>query len=85
MVGRGRAVNRPRRNRLAGVHAAPPGVTVDGMSEQTAGYDPAQDPDSDPASLNPRTGSQAAGGDEQDVDTDAEPANLNPRGTEDDA
>jgi hypothetical protein len=64
------------------VHAAPPGVTVDGMSEQTTGYDPAQDPDADPASLNPRTGSQAAGGDEQDVDTDAEPANLNPRGTE---
>jgi hypothetical protein len=43
------------------------------------GYDPAQDPDSDPEMLNPRTGTQAAGGDEGDPDTDAEPDNLNPR------
>lgn len=43
------------------------------------GYDPAEDPDSDPAMLNPRAGAQAAGGDEGDDDTDAEPANLNPR------
>ncbi len=44
-----------------------------------SGYDPAEDPDADPAMLNPRTGAQAAGGDEGDEDTDAEPANLNPR------
>ena len=44
------------------------------------GYDPAEDPDSDPAMLNPRTGEQADGGDaDTDPDTDAEPANLNPR------
>lgn len=42
------------------------------------GYDPAEDPDSDRAMLNPREGAQAAG--DADVDTDAEPANLNPRG-----
>jgi hypothetical protein len=29
--------------------------------------------------LNPRTGTQATGGDEGNVDTDAEPDNLNPR------
>ncbi|MBD3779943.1 hypothetical protein [Cellulomonas sp. ES6] len=44
------------------------------------GYDPAEDPDSDPAMLNPREGAQAAGDAGADVDTDAEPANLNPRG-----
>lgn len=44
------------------------------------GYDPAEDPDSDPAMLHPREGAQAAGGADTDADTDAEPANLNPRG-----
>lgn len=47
--------------------------------DTTQGYDPAEDPDADPAMLNPRTGGQAAGGDEADPDTDAEPENLNPR------
>ncbi|MBO3089977.1 hypothetical protein [Cellulomonas dongxiuzhuiae] len=49
------------------------------MSEETTGYDPDQDPDSDPASLNPRTGAAASGDPESDDDTDAEAANLNPR------
>ncbi len=44
------------------------------------GYDPAQDPDADPESLNPRTGSQAQGGTEGETgDTDADPDSLNPR------
>jgi len=49
------------------------------MSEDTTGYDPDQDPDADPANLNPRTGAAAAGDADSDTDTDAEPANLNPR------
>ena len=49
------------------------------MSESDEqGYDPAEDPDADPRSLNPRQGDQAEssppGG-----DTDADPDNLNPR------
>lgn len=52
------------------------------MSEHDeSGYDPSTDPDSDPASLNPRTGAAAAGGADHDEDTDAEAANLNPRST----
>ncbi|MCC2314044.1 hypothetical protein [Cellulomonas xiejunii] len=50
------------------------------MSEETTGYDPNQDPDADPANLNPRTGDAASGDPEADADTDAEAANLNPRG-----
>jgi len=61
------------------MRAPPPGATVDGMSEDTTGYDPDQDPDADPANLNPRTGAAAAGDADSDTDTDAEPANLNPR------
>lgn len=49
------------------------------MSEQPTGYDPDQDPDTDPGQLNPRTGAAASGDPETDADTDAEPANLNPR------
>jgi hypothetical protein len=55
------------------------------MSEQgdtNAGYDPEQDPDAQPESLNPRTGEEASsqgGQDEEYEDTDADPANLNPR------
>ena len=49
------------------------------MSEEPTGYDPDQDPDADPAQLNPRTGAAASGDPEDDADTDAEPANLNPR------
>ena len=49
------------------------------MSDSTTAYDPADDPDADPANLNPRTGAAAAGGTDDDADTDAEPANLNPR------
>ena len=45
----------------------------------STGYDPAEDPDSDPAMLNPRDGAQADGDSGADADTDAEPANLNPR------
>ncbi len=46
----------------------------------TAGYDPEQDTDSDPANLNPRTGAAAKGGSEDDGDDpDGDPANLNPR------
>ncbi|MFF1528316.1 hypothetical protein [Cellulomonas sp. NPDC058312] len=48
--------------------------------DSTQGYDPTQDPDTDPEMLNPRTGSQAA--DDGDAgDPDADPDNLNPRGT----
>ena len=57
------------------------GATVRGMTEETTGYDPAEDPDSDPAQLNPRTGGAAAD-DGTDGDTDADPDNLNPRDTE---
>ncbi|WP_155377515.1 hypothetical protein [Cellulomonas sp. JZ18] len=54
------------------------------MSEETTGYDPAQDPDSDPESLNPRTGAQASGAaSAESGDPDADPDNLNPRSTED--
>ncbi len=46
----------------------------------TNGYDPAEDPDTDPEMLNPRTGEQAEGGaPDDDTDTDADPASLNPR------
>jgi hypothetical protein len=47
-------------------------------SETQNGYDPAEDPDTDPEMLNPRTGTQASGGDEGG-DPDADPDNLNPR------
>lgn len=47
--------------------------------DSTQGYDPEQDPDSDPAMLNPRTGGQAADDGEAEGDTDADPDNLNPR------
>ncbi|GIG41655.1 hypothetical protein [Cellulomonas phragmiteti] len=51
------------------------------MSDDTTGYDPDQDPDTDPEQLNPRTGDAAAGGsaDAPGADTDADPATLNPR------
>lgn len=51
------------------------------MSENDErGYDPAEDPDADPRSLNPREGHQASGaGSDDDTDTDAEPGNVNPR------
>lgn len=59
------------------------------MSEQTDGYDPEQDTDSDPGTLNPRSGASAtsardAGAQQDDAretgqDTDADPGNLNPR------
>lgn len=53
------------------------------MSEQTSdGYDPAQDQDSDPDSLQPRTGSRASGADDAGTsagDPDADPDMLNPR------
>ena len=51
------------------------------MSEQTPStepYDPAEDPDSDPENLEPRTGSQASGG-PSTGDPDADPDMLNPR------
>jgi hypothetical protein len=50
-------------------------------NDSTAPYDPDQDPDAQPASLNPREGAQASGDAASDADTDAEPANLNPRST----
>ena len=46
--------------------------------DTTQGYDPAEDPDTDPAMLNPRTGSQAHD-DGDGGDPDADPDNLNPR------
>ena len=51
------------------------------MSEQTPdAYDPAQDQDADPESLQPREGARAAGGDAPDAgDPDADPDMLNPR------
>jgi len=52
-----------------------------GRSDDGAGYDPAQDPDADPGSLNPRTGGQAQGEGDGAEDTDADPDNLNPRDT----
>ena len=61
------------------MRAASRGANVDGMSDETTGYDPDKDPDTDPASLTPRTGAAAAGDAEADEDTDAEPANLNSR------
>jgi len=67
------------RRALVRVRAARAGANVGRMSEETTGYDPDQDPDADPANLNPRTGAAAQGGADQDADTDAEPANLNPR------
>ncbi|MFC8923014.1 hypothetical protein [Cellulosimicrobium sp. NPDC057127] len=49
-------------------------------SQQNDGYDPSQDPDADPANLNPREGAEAQGsGTSNDADPDADPANLNPR------
>lgn len=50
-------------------------------NDSTAPYDPDQDPDAQPESLNPRVGDQASGEAESDSDTDAEAANLNPRST----
>ncbi|MFB7886883.1 hypothetical protein ACFCZ3_02480 [Cellulosimicrobium cellulans] len=51
------------------------------MSENDErGYDPAEDPDADPRSLNPRKGRQASGsGSDHDTDPDSEPGNVNPR------
>ncbi|SDF55954.1 hypothetical protein SAMN04487781_1860 [Cellulosimicrobium cellulans] len=50
------------------------------MSENDErGYDPAEDPDADPRSLNPREGRQASGSGSEDTDPDAEPGNVNPR------
>lgn len=50
------------------------------MSEQTPdAYDPAQDQDSDPESLEPRTGDRAAGSGTTEGDPDADPDMLNPR------
>ncbi|WP_454042357.1 hypothetical protein [Cellulosimicrobium sp. Marseille-Q8652] len=46
--------------------------------EQGRGYDPGEDPDADPANLNPREGQGAEGSTDQG-DPDADPANLNPR------
>lgn len=48
-------------------------------SQRNDGYDPSQDPDADPASLNPRTGAEAEGTGTYDGDPDADAANLNPR------
>ncbi|WP_164545256.1 hypothetical protein [Antribacter gilvus] len=51
--------------------------------DRTTPYDPDDDPDTQPASLNPREGEQASGqpteGRGEYEDTDADPANLNPR------
>ena len=46
--------------------------------EQGRGYDPSEDPDADPRSLNPREG-ELAEGVPDGGDPDAEPGNLNPR------
>jgi hypothetical protein len=46
--------------------------------DSTQAYDPADDPDTDPEMLNPRTGAEASG-EEDATDPDADPANLNPR------
>lgn len=51
------------------------------MSEKTPSsepYDPAKDPDADPANLEPRSGAEASGG-PVEGDPDAEPSMLNPR------
>ncbi|WP_166436031.1 hypothetical protein [Cellulomonas shaoxiangyii] len=54
------------------------------MTEETTGYDPDQDPDTDPSSLNPRAGAAASDeGEDAGGDPDADPNNLNPRSTED--
>lgn len=58
--------------------------TPDRPSDAEA-YDPAQDPDADPESLNPRTGSQARGGSDEADDTDSDPDSLNPRAAGDGA
>ncbi len=46
-------------------------------------YDPDEDVDADPASMNPRTGAAAHDTAESDEyeDSDADPANMNPRST----
>ena len=54
------------------------------MSEQTpqdetTGYDPATDQDSDPESLNPREGDQATASTPAGTDPDSDPDMLNPR------
>src|SRR5690606_17853951 len=68
---------------VRGAGAAPRPDRGGPMSENDErGYDPAEDPDADPRSLNPREGRQAVGGEPQDADPDAEPGNLNPRGGE---
>ncbi|WP_435737628.1 hypothetical protein V5D56_03215 [Cellulosimicrobium sp. PMB13] len=46
--------------------------------QQGGGYDPSEDPDADPRSLNPREGEGAEGAG-SGGDPDADPANLNPR------
>ncbi|TQL01799.1 hypothetical protein [Cellulomonas sp. SLBN-39] len=54
------------------------------MSDPTTGYDPQEDPDSDPQMLNPREGAQASAGaaPDADGDPDADPDALNPRADE---
>ncbi|ROS74355.1 hypothetical protein [Cellulomonas sp. PhB143] len=53
------------------------------MSENDErGYDPAEDPDADPASLNPRTGTGAPADSPGDGDPDGDPDSLNPRSGE---
>ncbi len=57
------------------------------MSEQPEGtspYDPDEDPDTQPASLNPRTGDQARSTETTEGDSDADPDMMNPRSTTDD-
>jgi hypothetical protein len=55
------------------------------MSEQPQGtspYDPDEDPDAQPESLNPREGDQARSSDgDVEGDTDADPDTMNPRST----
>ncbi len=57
------------------------------MTEQPEGstpYDPDEDPDAQPESLNPRAGGQARSSEPYEGDPDADPDNLNPRSTIDD-
>ena len=58
--------------------------TTSGLSSNdNDGYDPAEDQDSDPESLQPRTGSEAgAGAADTHGDPDADPDMLNPRGSD---
>ncbi len=57
------------------------------MSEQPEGtspYDPDEDPDAQPDSLNPRTGDQARSTEPTEGDADADADMMNPRSTIDD-